>query len=456
PADYTKIAAVTKIITETESAEKFSFDGNIKFVNAKEGSDETTPIRVGNTVNAGSFVITAAKEDMRNYTGFEVAVYDPQGDHVDVTLETLSDVKDNVAKIYVQNITFTASTATKAAEGEEEATAYVMTIRVFDVNGNNDVYGYKLTGVNPSEHGNNQTSATANVDTKGDVNVTYKLKNSVIKHISEQGDFRVVRKITGGVFSLMGNEFTAKTAQSYRVWDGYINAAKITENGFNYEDVTQVDIPYQVQVVDDATPVIELQGTMPSYKAKYDEEKGEYSLENGLVKLPVAVAYTQYGMGEVKIDVKDPNGSTVDLDEENQFKADKDGAYKVTYTATYQNAKEEVQTFTVNVGDVFAPKFTVTGGTSTASAKKEGDTFTFKTIELATDEKTDGVTVRKEIYDPSHELISGSTVDGSYTGYAKKENNGSEIKLNKVGEYTIVYTTKDAVGNEYKITETLT
>ncbi|MDE5593741.1 MAG: hypothetical protein K2I75_07405 [Clostridiales bacterium] len=457
PAEYTKIAAVTKIIPETAENAEIGFASNIKFVNAKEGSEETTPIRVGDTVNAGSFVITTTNM-MRNYTGFEVAVYDPQGAHLDVTLETLSDVNedDDAAYIYVQNVTFTATTATKAAEGEQPATAYTMTIRVFDVNGNNDVYGYKLTGVNPSQYGNNHTSAIANVDTKGNVNVKYKLKNSVIKHISEQGDFRVVRKITGGVFSLMGNEFTAKTQGSFKVWDGYINANKITDGGFNYGDVTQVDIPYSVQIVDDATPVIELQGTMPSYKAKYDAEKGDYSETNGLVKLPVAVAYTQYGMGEVTIVVKDPNGSTVDLDENNQFKADKDGAYKATYTATYQNAKEEVQTFTINVGDVFAPKFTVTGGTSTASAKKEGETFTFKNIELVEGESTDGVTVTKQIYDPSHELISGSTVDGSYTGYATKGNNGSEITLNKVGEYTIVYTAKDAVGNDYKITETLT
>ncbi len=452
PAEYAKIAAVTTIIPEAEDGETFGFAGNIEFVNANGNA----AIKVADKVNAGSFVITAANKDMRNYTGFEVAVYDPEGNPVDVTLETLSDVKGDVAKIYVQNITFTASTATKAAEGEEEATAYIMTIRVFDVNGNNDVYGYKLTGVNPSSQGNNQTSAIANVDTKGSVNVTYKLKNSVIKHISEQGEFRVVRKINGGIFGIMGNEFTAKTQGSYKVWDGYINADKITENGFDYADVTQVDIPYSVQVVDDATPVIELQGTMPSYKAKYDEEKGDYSETNGLVKLPTAVAYTQYGMGKITIDVKDPDGGTVKLDDENQFKADKDGAYKVTYTATYENGNVDSQPFTINVGDVFAPKFTVTGGTSTASAKKEGDTFKFKTIELATDEKTDGVMIRKEIYDPSHELISGSTVDGSYTGYASKANNGSEIKLSKVGEYTIVYTAKDAVGNDYKITETLT
>lgn len=455
PAEYTKIAAVTTIIKETETEEKFSFDGNIEFVKVKTTDDNDEFVRAGNTVNAGSFVITAANKDMRYYTGFEVAVYDPEGNHVDVTLETLSDVKGDVAKIYVQNITFTASTATKEADGEQEATAYTMTIRVFDVNGNNDVYGYKLTGVNPSSHGNNQTSAIANVDTKGDVNVTYKLKNSVIKHINEQGEFRVVRKITGGVFSLMGNEFTAKTAQSYRIWDGYINADNIN-NGFNYADVTQVDIPYRVQVNDDATPVIELQGTMPTYVAKYDAENGEYSETNGLVQLPTAVAYTQYGMGEITIDVKDPKGSTVTLNENNQFEADKDGAYTVTYTATYKNGKEDSKEYFINVGDVFAPKFTVSGGTSTSSAKKEGDTFKFKTIELVEGEDTDGVTVTKQIYDPSHELISGSTVDGSYTGYAKKENNGSEIKLNKVGEYTIVYTAKDAVGNDYKITETLT
>ncbi|MDE7163929.1 MAG: hypothetical protein K2O04_00685 [Clostridiales bacterium] len=444
-AQYTKIAAVTKVIKEAAD-EKFDYNGSIEFVNAK---DKSNKIVAGDSVNAGSFVITAANENMRYYTGFEVAVYDPQGNYVDLTLETVSDVQGDVTKIYVKDIRFTATVAT------EEEEAYVMTVRVFDVNGNNEVYGYKLTGVNKSDINNGQTSAIANIGSSGNVNVTYKLHNSVIKHIAGNGTYRVVRKISGGIFSLMGNEITAKTAGSYSVQDGYINADDIKNGTFVYDTDVKFSSAnegnYSFNVVDTAKPVIELQGKMPTYVAKYAEGEAD-----GVVKVPTAVAYTENGMGDIKIDVVDPNGSTVDLDENNSFVADKDGVYVVTYNGTYSNGEKDSVHYDINVGDVFAPKFTVTGGTSTASAKKEGDTFTFKKIELAEGEQSDGVTIRKEIYDPSHELISGSTVDGGYSGYADKANNGSEIKLNKVGEYTIVYTAKDAVGNDYKITETLT
>lgn len=458
-AEYVKIAAVTKVIKEVED-QTFAYDGSkIKFVNAK---DSAANIVAGDSVNAGSFVITAANEDMRYYTGFEVAVYDPQGNYVDLTLETVSDVNDNdgVTKIYVKDIRFTAIVPT---EGED---AYVMTVRVFDVNGNNEVYGYKLTGVNKSKFNNGQTSAIANIGSSGNVNVKYKLHNAVIKHIAGEGKFRVVRKISGGIFSLMGNEITAKTAGSYSVQDGYIAAGAINNGEFDYNKAVNFSSAnegnYSFNVIDDAKPVIELQDKMPTYKEKYDDEiEGGYTLSNGLVKIPVAVAYTANGMGEVEIEVKDPDGSKVDLNTEdgelkNTFKADKHGVYTVTYSATYENGEKDSVSYKINVGDVFAPKFTVSGGTSTTSAKKEGETFTFKKIELVEGEDIDGVTITKEIYDPSHELISGSTVSGGYSGYADKATNGSDITLNKVGEYTIVYTAKDKVDNEYKITETLT
>ncbi|MCH5155645.1 MAG: hypothetical protein J1F69_03480, partial [Clostridiales bacterium] len=199
PEKFEKIEAVTKVITKTQSdGKKFTFDGqNINFVSAtaeKESAD-TTKIYAGNYVNAGSFKITAASEDMRYYTGFEVAVYDPEGTYVDVTLETLSDVQGETTTIYVKDIRFLATIPT------EEDGAYTMTIRVFDVNGYNEIYGYKFTGVNKSKLNNGQTSAIANIDINGNINVKYKLKNSVIKHIAGSDTYRVVRKISGGIFS---------------------------------------------------------------------------------------------------------------------------------------------------------------------------------------------------------------------------------------------------------------
>lgn len=453
-ANFNKVAAVTKLIVAPESGEKFGYDGSkINFVNAKGGDT----IKAGNSVNAGTFTITAANEDMRYYTGFEVAVYDPQDNYLDVTLQTLSDVKDGVVTVYVKDITFTASTP---ALGDDH---YTMTVRVFDVNGNYEVYAYRLGGVLNAKGQGNHTSAIANIGKTGNVNVTYKLNNAVIKNIYEEGTLRVVRKISGGIFSVMGNELTAYTAGSYTIQDGYINQNDINGGEFVYDDAVKFEgvnkgIHY-VDIADTAKPVIELVGKQPVYENVYDEKKGEIAEGNGLITLPEAIAYTDNGMGTVKIDVKAPDGKTgkeINWDEETRtFHATQNGVYKVSYTATYESATTDPLTFDINVGDVTAPRFTVSGGTSTAGTKKEGDSFTFKNMSLLEGEGTDGVKVRKEIY-YNNEILSTHTVDGSYSSYASKSNNGTEIKLNKVGEYTIVYTALDSYNNAYKITETVT
>lgn len=441
PEDYEKIDAKTQIISSVNS-------GEIKYSDAKllNTTDSNTVINAGDTVNLGTLVITAAGKDMRYYTGFEVAVYDPNGDYEEVSLVTLSDFDGTNTLIYIKDITFTASIPT------EEEKPYVMTVRVFDVNGKNYVYGYTLDNVNPSSFNNAETSAISTIGSGGSVNVKYKLHNSVIKHIAGSSDdtFRVVRKISGGIFSIMGNEFTAKTACSYNVQDGYIKATDISEGDFDYSDKNIVkfssanDGVYSFNVVDDAKPIIELQDIMPTYMKKDSE-----------ITIPKAIAYTENGMGEIETDVKDPDGNDVDL-KDNKFTADKDGVYTVTYSATYENGEKDSVSYNINVGDVLAPRFTLEKGTSTSSVLQEGKEFTFKNIVLDADEDKNGVTITKEIYDPSHEIISGSTVSGGYSGYANNGNNGSKIYLTKVGEYTIVYTAKDSVGNEYKITETLT
>ena len=466
------IAAVTKVIGATDGAsKKYTYNGNIEFVNKEKAAvdAEKKHIAVGDTVSAGGFNIAVSDIDMRAYTGFEVAVTDPNGNPVAVTLETVSvpNAEKTAATIYVQNITFTASAPTT------EDDKYTMAIRVFDVNGVTDVYGYSLDGVTAKSGNNNTTSATPVIGSTGSVKTKYKLNNEVIKGLPA-GDYFVARKISGGTFSLMGSELVAMTEGSYSVQDGYIgyasaNDGKGLEADGSYDFNTDVTFGganegvYNFSITDSATPVVELQGTMPTYKAKYDAEKedGAYTETNGLVKLPKAVAYTENGMGVVEIEVKDPDSYDVDLDDdavthEKSFKATKDGVYTVTYTATYKNATPATATYSISVGDVFAPVFTTEGGTDTNGTKQEGDTFSFAKLVLVEEESNSGLTITKEIYDPSGEIMSGSTVSGSFSGYADKGNNGSEIKLNKVGDYKIVYTVKDAVGNEYKLTDKVT
>lgn len=417
-------------------------------------------IEAGDTVIANGFSIKAGSIEMRNYTGYEVAVYDPNGNALNVTLETVNtkvtenDV-DTDAIIYVQNIKFNAAVSTEAEEGED-AKYYTLVVRVFDVNGNNSIYGYKLGNVAPSNKGNINTSAISTIGSSGNVNVTYKLNNEVIKGITgEPGVYYVARKISGGVFSLMGSEFTAKTQGSYSVQDGYIKADKVSGVGsydFN-EDVSFAGANegvYNFSITDNAAPVIEMQGNLQTYWAF--PETGAKSVN---VTLPTVIAYTETGMATVEVEVKDPDSYDVELvkDDEgnktNEFIATKDGVYTVTYTATYKNATPVTSTYSISVGDVVAPQFSLLEGTgtSTTATLRVGDEFTFATMVLADGESSTGVTITKKLIDPSHEEVTEATVSGTYSGKREEKNNGTTITFNMAGTYEVVYTATDSVGN---------
>lgn len=429
----------------------------ITFANAD--SSKTT-IEAGDTVIANGFSIKAGSYEMRNYTGYEVAVYDPNGNALNVTLETVNtkvteNEVDKDAIIYVQNIKFNAAVSTEAEEGED-AKYYTLVVRVFDVNGNSSVYGYKLENVAPSKNGNISTSAISTIGSSGTLNVTYKLNNEVIKGITgEPGVYYVARKIGGGVFSLMGSEFTAKTQGSYSVQDGYINSEKVTGIGsytFN-DDVNFAGANkgvYNFSITDNSAPVIEMQGNLQTYWAF--PETGAKSVN---VTLPTVVAYTETGMATIEVEVKDPDSYDVELvkDEDgnktNEFIATKDGVYTVTYTATYKNAAPVTSTYNISVGDVVAPQFTLQAdtGTSTTATLRVGDEFTFATMVLADGESSTGVTITKKLIDPSHEEVTEATVSGTYSGKREEKNNGTTITFNMAGTYEVVYTATDAVGN---------
>lgn len=447
--DYEKCEAVVEIISSTEAS-------NIEYA---DNMTVTGTLETGKTVSYAGFTIKTS-EKMRNYTGFEVAARDPKGNPLNVTLETMSTIVGNNAKIYVQNISFNLSVAT------EENEYYTVTVRVFDVNGNNKVYGYKLGNVAKSENGNIDTQAISTIGTSGDVETTYKLHNEVIKGISgNEGDvYRVVRKISGGVFALMGSEFTAKTQGSYTVSDGYILEAtktgatgNVKENRFEYGAAKPAggnNGVYNFNVNDTAAPVIEIQGVMPTYKDFADKND-----KNEKIDLPTIVAYTENGEAEVKIEVKGPkNGNKIDLEEykdgdnkgKKYFTATADGAYTVTVTATYANATPATATYTINVGDVQGPEFSLKGeGTPTTVTYTVGQSFKFYEM-LLDDESENGVEITKTLTDPSKETVSDATISGSYTNNKDRTDNGTEIKFNMAGTYKVTYTAKDTYGNETK------
>ncbi len=428
--DYTKSKATVKIIGAAgENDGKFT--GEVTLPSGTVHTDDK--------INVGGFKIETST-DLRKYTGFEVVVKDGNGDVSNVTLETFTAVDETSKKatIYVKNITFLAGAA-----GDN-----TLTVRVFDVNGRNSVYSYAFT-LEKSTQGGGTASATTVIGTTGSINVKYKLHNETMENVGEANKtYYVVRKISGGAFSLMGIEFTAKTQGSYSFTDGYIDSAAVSDyKGFKDKSNASGNVElygsnYTIDVSDTAKPVIELQGVMPTYAA-IDE----------VVEIPSIVAYSENGLAEVKVTVKDGDSREVlkpnfTYDEEKKvysFKGTKDGVYTVTITATRAGAEQASSTYSVNIGDVIGPEFTVSGGTT--GRLKQGDVFTFGTMNLAEGESKTGVTITKKLLDPSREEVSGATVNGSYNSYYDATNNNSEIKLDKSGTYEVVYTATDSVGN---------
>lgn len=428
--------------------------GTITYSGTNMTLKDSGEITAGDNVTFKGFTITNSDKAMRKYTGYEVSVRDPQGNPLNVTLETTTKEATDSVTIYVQNIMFNAAVPTLEAEDK-----YTVTVRVFDVNGNNSVYAYTLTGVKKSTSGNGEASS-ATIGASGEVDVTYKLHNETIKGINgNEGDvYRVVRKISGGIFSLMGSEFTAKTQGSYTVSDGYINADEITENGFDYSKVTAAGSNngvYNFNITDSSAPVLEVQGVMPTYKAFPTNEDDTPVKKEVEVVLPKIVAYTENGEAVVKIEVKDRNGGSVKFDKEkNSFIATMDGKYTVSVTATYANSTPATATYEISVGDVIGPEFKVEGGTNVAVTMTVGDKFEFGKMVLINSES--GVEITKTLKDPSGETVADATVTGSFTSNADRVNNGTDIVLNMAGTYRVRYEAKDSVGNvsplEFEIT----
>lgn len=445
-ADYTKSDAVVKVVSAS-AGKAYTYTGNIEF---KCADPTDTEINDGDKVVAGGFKIVTS-EAMRTYTGFEVSVTDSNGDALEVTLETATVKNASDVTIYVKNISFPTS----------KSGTHYLTVRVFDVNGINSVYGYTVE-VEESPSGN-ITATSAVISNDNSVNVKYKLHNETINGKGDPNkEYFVVRKINGaGVFSLMGSEFTAKTAGHYTVTDGYTTADVIEATDFDFDDAVKAKTltlvggkygSYPFDVSNNSAPVIEVQGVMPSYSAK-----------NEKITLPSVIAYSENGNAEVDILVLDGDKrditADVEYDEaknEYSFIGKVDGEYTVTYTATYANGSPVTATYYINVGDVIGPEFTYSGGTT--GRMTVGDTFTFGTLTLSDldNENPDNITITKKLIDPSREEVTEATVHGSYNTYRDYSNNGTSITFGMAGTYEVVYTVTDKANNSTTLRYTIT
>lgn len=445
--NYTECSDVVKIINK--KAEKgYEYSANIAFKTAatveKGKVTEWTEgtIYTGKKVLAGGFDIAVNDVDMRKYTGFEVSVVDANGNVVNTTLDTFTTYDDTSAVIHVKNIQFTPV---------KEGTHY-LTIRAFDVNNINTVNVYTVNVEKSTTSGGTvKPAAVVTADSAVLVNVKYTLEeaNDTFTGAEDGKEYYHAYQLKGGIYSLMGNEFIAKSSDSYSVTNGFVEAT-IAEGG-TYSDIGADfkadgvnNSGYSFSVTDNERPVIEVQGIMPTYAEKSTEDKPVK------VEIPSVIAYSSNGAANVKIEVKH-SGDTVKLEpvegtNKYTFEGTKDGVYTISITANRADAAEATATYTVNIGDVVAPDFTVKGGTS--SRKDQGDVFTYGKIVLVDESEKGTVNITKKLLNPKGQEVSGATVSGSYNSYKDKTNNGSEIKLDKSGTYTVEYTVRDSVGNE--------
>lgn len=437
--------AVVKVIAPEAASQTYEYKGdNIKLQTFKYNKDrepidltevsDSNKIYADSNVNAGGFEISVSDADMRKYTGFEVSVTDSKGNEQVVTLETFTTFDETSATIFVNNITFVPGAAGK----------HYLTVRVFDVNNKNSVYSYEFD-VEKATSSSGSTKQATVISGSGSAFVKYTLHNEKIENIgSSDKTYYVARKISGGRFSLMGSELIAKTQGAYSITDGYIEESKAIATATFDNDVTPYGAnngKYTVDIKDTGAPVIDIQGVMPTYGKKSTTENP------ATVELPAIVAYAENGTAKVDVTVKDSSGSKVTVNKDDatgkySFVATKDGVYTVTVTATRAAATPVVSTYSINVGDVEGPEFSVS---APSGRMKVGDSFNFSTMTLATGENENGVTITKRLIDPSKEEVSSATVSGTYKSYYNK--NGSDITLDKSGTYEVVYTATDSVGN---------
>jgi hypothetical protein len=481
--------SVTSLAAKTYGAAVFNGDNNYA---------------TGKQINIGSLVISEFAEvpeyaadgkltlkGMRDYTGFEMYLTDPEGDILDgLEFETFVKNDDAKSKIYVKDITFTPSVVTT------ETKFYTLTVRAYDITGRSVVKAFNIvtkagtTGGGDTEHG------SVKMPTKGSVMVSYPLNNKTAKFTGYVGDTDtadnrdfIVRKISNaGRFSLMGTQFTAYTTGTRTFRDGYYfkKAADTPE----YKQISEL---YKLDVTESANPVFEILGTMPARYTKvhdgvenpkvankqksqsvdqyltavlgaYTDANFEEKLAEKFVVLPKVIASTEYANAEIKVTVKAPGGPLADetqviklADGRYIFSPSEHGEYTVAYNAAAGSATADISDVVIKVGDVVPPSFAL--ASSHAATAKLNDKFEFKKLSLDAEDAgdLDNVTfVKKLIYTPTGETVYSTDALKGSSGRDKVFNSSdAAYTFDKSGLYTVEYTATDKVGNSSVVRETI-
>lgn len=448
---YSKTDSADVKVFSSES-ENVSFAMPAANFDIKTQNTDGSKFKTNAVAELGSFKIDVGNADFRPYTGYEFSVKNTaDGKYVnDVESEHYYSVADN--QIVVRNISFKPS----------QAGVYQVSVRAFDLTGKNIVRVALIEVEKGSDDGTSTTAAT--VPTKGSINATYSFRCKELTIPGGEGKtYHMAYKVKGSRYSVMGKEFTAKTASSYEITEGYVevSGSSVVDNE------VQTDVAgctaYTVSFTDSDAPVIEIQDVMPTYKAKGSE-----------ITLPSIVAYNANGMGEVEVRVRyssklggSGSGGTIETtyDEDSntyKFTAKNDGEYKVIITGTVNGESVSTEKI-IYVGDVRGPAFSVSYTDAFQANRQQGAEFKFGKIvidaaSLDENESQGDFRYVKTLYDPSNEVVSEATIDGTGTRYRdlEQKDSNTKITLTKSGTYEIKYEVYDKLGNVTTYREKIT
>ncbi len=423
------------------------------------------------------------------FVGFELTVKDEEGNSLDGVTSNVFFTKGETQSLYVKDIRFDP-----ANTGD-----YEINIRLLDAKNNSFVYAKKLHADVDDGNVTIDSKSAAIWNRTGSARQSYMLERRPFTVSGTEADQYIrVFKIRGGRYSLLGYEFTPIDQGGYEITEYYGKQAELVSATEDFKSYLTYNAAYGMNVTDENSTKIETDDKIPSYIENKTKEPDNANIYQGVPGeyfyiTPHFVAYSDAQNYNVSLKYTNPNGNTIDAQKvyeyvgEEDIKADNekyysfkeekgvyeffgsyalmlrsDGSYKLTATASIGTQKEE-QTYTIKVGDIVAPQFSLT---DTSAAKENvGNLFeyrTFKVDDFSNDVASD-ITVSYNIYEPGSNNSQISEVSGSIKLNKLEEKNGeyrikldNDYKFEKSGDYTVKIVLRDKAGNESTRTYTIT
>lgn len=361
------------------------------------------------------------------YVGVELGLRNKDGDYLLFTATIYYDGNGNKV---IKDIVF--------PEVNETAT-YYFEVRVFDIYGTSviNVYPVELEQEKGSTPGVSIPSKFSSSVSLGESTNWFKESFTVYGEMTSAPVLTTAHKVSGGRFSAIGNEFTPLTATTYTVTD-FVLPLDNTGNDLSASDkysayVSAYSETNTVKVSTSSEKKIALDSAMPTLLSKNDRGNS----------IPEAVIFDANKNYSYTISVTDPASKVKSFDSYEKF-ADYTFSMDGNYSIAYKVSDSTIKTYTLKVGDITAPTFTISGSATVDTVVTTGTTINFAKIN-PTETNISKFTFKKAVYNASGELV-GTEINGKGSTYAN--NTGKGITLSTAGEYTVVYTVIDEAGND--------